>query len=194
MQFKTADLCDEYADSLQVCDPGFSSFGGRARFHGQDLDDPVLRRQFAGQEAVARARRGRVLVVDAGGSRRCAMLGDLLAAKAVENGWAGVLMNGLIRDSADIGKMDLGVKALGTHPLKSVKKGVGERDVAVRFAGVSSCPGLSVCRRGRVICSACALSPAAPDRWVTYRPRLGVRTRPGYTLGAKWAANLGRPA
>lgn len=65
------------------------------------------------------------------------MLGDLLAARAVENGWSGVLMNGLIRDSADIAQMDLGVKALGTHPLKSVKQGVGERDVVVRFAGVN---------------------------------------------------------
>lgn len=82
-----------------------------------------------------------MLVVDAGGSLRCAMLGDLLAAKAVDNGWSGVVMNGLIRDSADIAQMDLGVKALGTHPLKSVKKGVGERDVPVRFAGVNFVPG-----------------------------------------------------
>ena len=89
------------------------------------------------------------------------MLGDLLAAKAVENGWAGVLMNGLIRDSADIARMDLGVKVLGTHPLKSVKKGVGERDVEVRFSGVRFVPGayLYVDEDG-VICSACALSPA----------------------------------
>ncbi len=69
------------------------------------------------------------------------MLGDLLAAKAAANGWSGVLMYGLIRDSADIAGMDLGVKALGTHPLKSVKKGVGERDIVVRFAGVSFAPG-----------------------------------------------------
>ena len=113
------------------------------------------------REAVAEPGEGRVLVVDAGGSRRCAMLGDLLAAKAVENGWAGVLMNGLIRDSADIARMDLGVKALGTHPLKSVKKGVGERDVEVRFSGVRFVPGAYLyADEDGVICSACALSPA----------------------------------
>ena len=161
MQFKTADLCDEYADSLQVCDPGFSSFGGRARFHGKISTIKCFEDNSLVREAVAEPGEGRVLVVDAGGSRRCAMLGDLLAAKAVENGWAGVLMNGLIRDSADIARMDLGVKALGTHPLKSVKKGVGERDVEVRFSGVRFVPGAYLyADEDGVICSACALSPA----------------------------------
>lgn len=161
MQFKTADLCDEYGDSLQVCDPGFSSFGGRARFHGKISTIKCFEDNSLVREAVAEPGEGRVLVVDAGGSRRCAMLGDLLAAKAVENGWAGVLMNGLIRDSADIARMDLGVKALGTHPLKSVKKGVGERDVEVRFSGVRFVPGAYLyADEDGVICSACALSPA----------------------------------
>ena len=161
MQFKTADLCDEYGDSLQVCDPGFSSFGGRARFHGKISTIKCFEDNSLVREAVAEPGEGRVLVVDAGGSRRCAMLGDLLAAKAVENGWAGVLMNGMIRDSADIARMDLGVKALGTHPLKSVKKGVGERDVEVRFSGVRFVPGAYLyADEDGVICSACALSPA----------------------------------
>ena len=161
MQFKTADLCDEYAESLQVCDPGFSSFGGRARFHGQISTIKCFEDNSLVREAVAEPGEGRVLVVDAGGSKRCAMLGDLLAAKAVENGWAGVLMNGMIRDSADIARMDLGVKALGTHPLKSVKKGVGERDVEVRFSGVRFVPGAYLyADEDGVICSACALSPA----------------------------------
>jgi regulator of ribonuclease activity A len=80
---------------------------------------------------------GKVLVVDGGGSKRCALLGDLLAAKAVENGWNGILVNGCIRDSAEIAGMPIGVMALGTHPLKSVKKGIGESGVPVRFAGVT---------------------------------------------------------
>lgn len=161
MQFKTADLCDEYPDSLQVCDPGFSSFGGRARFHGKISTIKCFEDNSLVREAVAEPGEGRVLVIDAGGSKRCAMLGDLLAAKAVENGWAGVLMNGMIRDSADIARMDLGVKALGTHPLKSVKKGVGERDVEVRFSGVRFVPGAYLyADEDGVICSACALSPA----------------------------------
>ena len=82
-----------------------------------------------------------VLVVDAGGSLRRGMLGDNLAAMAVKNNWAGVLMYGCIRDSEEIGQMKLGVRALGTMPLKSIKKGQGERDITVRFAGVNFTPG-----------------------------------------------------
>ena len=88
------------------------------------------------------------------------MLGDLLAAKAAANGWSGVLMYGLIRDSADIASMDLCVKALGTLPLKSVKKGVGERDVVVRFAGVTFVPGdYLYADEDGIICSEAALLP-----------------------------------
>ncbi|MCG6965777.1 MAG: ribonuclease E activity regulator RraA [Chromatiaceae bacterium] len=158
MAFKTADLCDEFSDSLQICEHGFASFGGRARFFGRISTIRCFEDNSRVREAVGEPGEGRVLVVDAGGSLRCAMLGDLLAAKAVENGWAGVLMNGLIRDSADIAQMDLGVRALGTHPLKSVKKGTGERDVGVRFAGVNFVPGeFLYADEDGVICSARAL-------------------------------------
>lgn len=84
---------------------------------------------------------GRVLVVDGGGSKRCALLGDNIAAMAVENGWSGIIINGCIRDSLDISKMDLGVKALATFPLKSSKRDPGLRDVSVSFAGVTVSPG-----------------------------------------------------
>lgn len=158
MTFKTADLCDEHASSIQICEPGFSSFGARARFSGQISTIKCFEDNSTVREAVAEAGNGRVLVVDAGGSRRCAMLGDLLAAKAADNGWSGVLMYGLIRDSADIAQMDLGVMALGTHPLKSVKKGVGERDVVVRFAGVRFVPGEYLyADEDGIVCSAAAL-------------------------------------
>lgn len=158
MNFKTADLCDDHSDTLQISDPVFSSFGGRARFSGRVSTIKCFEDNSLVREAVGEAGEGRVLVVDAGGSRRCAMLGDLLAAKAVDNGWAGVIMYGLIRDSADIRQMDLGVKALGTHPLKSVKKGVGERDVEVRFAGVAFVPGSYVyADEDGIVCSPKAL-------------------------------------
>lgn len=85
--------------------------------------------------------RGRVLVVDGGGSFRCALLGDNLAAMGAKNGWAGVVVNGCIRDSAEIAQIGLGVKALGTHPLKSSKRDPGLRDVPVVFAGVTFTPG-----------------------------------------------------
>jgi regulator of ribonuclease activity A len=80
-------------------------------------------------------------VVDAGGSLRCAMLGDILAQKGVDNGWNGVVMYGCIRDACDIAEMPLGVKALATMPKKSVKKGAGEADLTVTFAQVSFKPG-----------------------------------------------------
>ena len=144
MTFKTADLCDEHSDRLQICEPGFLAFGRRVRFSGRVSTIKCFEDNSRVREAVGEAGEGRVLVVDAGGSMRCAMLGDMLAAKAVENGWAGVILYGLIRDSADIGEMDLGVRALGTHPLKSVKRGIGERDVPVKFAGVQFVPGSHV--------------------------------------------------
>jgi regulator of ribonuclease activity A len=88
------------------------------------------------------------------------MLGDLLAAKAAANGWSGVLMYGLIRDSVEIAAMDLGVKALGTHPMKSVKNGVGERDLVVRFGGVTFVPGEYLyADEDGIVCSADALLP-----------------------------------
>lgn len=138
---KTADLCDEYSDDLQICDPIFLSFGGRPRFSGEVSTVRCFEDNSLVRTAVGEPGHGRVLVVDGGGSRRCALLGDLLAAKAVENGWAGILINGMVRDSAEIALMPLGVKALGTHPLKSVKRGIGERDVPLRFARVSFLPG-----------------------------------------------------
>lgn len=156
---KTADLCDRYADSLQICEPGFCSFGGRPRFSGEIATIKCFEDNSLVREAVAEPGNGRVLIIDAGGSRRCAMLGDLLAAKAVDNDWAGVILNGCIRDSADIAAMNLGVKALGTHPLKSVKKGVGERDVPVRFGGVTFAPGQHLyADEDGIVCSEAPLS------------------------------------
>jgi len=160
MSFKTADLCDEYPDSLQICEPGFASYGGKPRFFGQISTIKCFEDNSLVREAVAEPGEGRVLVVDAGGSKRCAMLGDMLAAKAAAEGWSGVLMYGLIRDSADIAQMDLGVKALGTCPLKSVKKGVGERDVVVQFGGVTFVPGEYLyADEDGIVCSSTALLP-----------------------------------
>jgi regulator of ribonuclease activity A len=139
--FKTADLCDLHGDELQICEPVMRSFGGRSRFAGEVATVKCLEDNSRVREALGEPGDGRVLVVDAGGSPRCAMLGDLLAASAVENHWSGVLVFGMIRDSAEIARMPVGVMALGTHPLKSVKHGIGERDVPVRFAGVLFSPG-----------------------------------------------------
>jgi len=141
MNLATADLWDAHEGELQVCEPIFSDYGGHRTFHGavrtlKCFEDNALVRQLLGRPGA-----GAVLVVDAGGSRRCAMLGDQLAALAVDNGWSGVVMYGMIRDSEAIGSMGLGVKALGTMPVKSVKRGEGQIDVPVRFGGVDFVPG-----------------------------------------------------
>jgi regulator of ribonuclease activity A len=141
MTFKTADLCDDFADQIRVVEPGFSDFGGNTVFSGPISTIKCYEDNSKVRQQLSTPGNGRVLVVDAGGSRRCAMLGDILADKGVQNGWAGVVMYGLIRDSHDISQMPIGVKALGTHPMKSEKKDIGDIDVAVHFAGVTFQPG-----------------------------------------------------
>jgi len=141
MEFKTADLCDHFADTVQIAEESFGDFGGNLRFSGAIETVKAFEDNSQVRACVGETGAGKVLVVDGGGSMRRAMLGDQLAAKAVENGWAGVVLNGCIRDSADIAEMDLGVKALGTHPRKTDKRDLGDRNVPVRFAGVTFTPG-----------------------------------------------------
>ena len=142
MTFKTADLLDDNEDkTLQVVQPGFQSYGANKRFSGPISTIKTFEDNSLVREAVAEEGKGRVLVIDSGGSTRCAMLGDMLAEKAMKNGWSGVVIYGLIRDSADINEMAIGVKALGTIPIKSVKRGVGFRDEAVHFHGADFVPG-----------------------------------------------------
>jgi len=141
--FKTADLCDEHYDNgyIQICQPVFSDFGGHQQFHGKIHTVQCFEDNSKVREAVSKEGQGGVLIVDAGASLRCAMLGDILAAKAVENGWSGIILNGLIRDSDELSSMQLGIKALGAFPLKSTKRGMGNVDIPVAFAGVRFVPG-----------------------------------------------------
>ncbi|WP_296804745.1 ribonuclease E activity regulator RraA [Thiocapsa sp.] len=139
--FKTADLSDRYDQRVRTCDPIFRDFGGHVRFCGTVVTVKCFEDNTPVKSTLAEPGQGRVLVVDAGGSMRCAMLGDLIAAGAVEQGWAGVILYGCIRDSCDIAAMPLGVKALGTHPRKSQRRGEGQRDITVTVAGVRFAPG-----------------------------------------------------
>lgn len=137
MTISTCDLCDRYDAELQIAEPLLHDFGGRLTFHGPILtlrlfEDNVLLRGTLTEPGA-----GRVLVVDGGGSLRCALLGDQLAALGLGNGWAGAVIYGCVRDSAVLATLDFGVKALGVHPLRSSKRGQGERGVPVRFAGVT---------------------------------------------------------
>ena len=141
MDFKTADLYDRFEDQVRVCDPQLRDFGGRIAFHGEAVTAKCFEDNTQVKEILAGPGAGRVLVVDAGGSLRCAMLGDLIAAGAVANGWAGVILFGCVRDCADLAAMDLGIKALAANPRKSIRRGEGQRDLPVTFAGVRFTPG-----------------------------------------------------
>ncbi|WP_226703047.1 ribonuclease E activity regulator RraA [Microbulbifer elongatus] len=137
----TPDLCDEYPELVSVVEPMFVNYGGREQFGGEIVTIKCFEDNSLVRELVAEPGTGKVLVVDAGGSMRRACLGDMLAEKAVANGWEGILMYGCIRDVDAISELQLGVQALGSHPMKTDKKGIGERDIAVTFGGVTFKPG-----------------------------------------------------
>ena len=141
MTFKTADLSDENEGRVQIVQPGLINFGGKARFSGQIQTIKSFEDNSRIREQVRSDGHGKVLVIDNDASMRCAMLGDMLAAAAIENGWQGVVINGCIRDSIDIAAMPIGVKALGTNPLRSEKKDQGEVNVEFEFLGAIFRPG-----------------------------------------------------
>jgi regulator of ribonuclease activity A len=139
----TADLVDEYGEALASIPLQLRSFGRHARFAGPAVtvkcfeDNALLKQTLADHPDP----RGRVLVVDGGGSLRSALVGDLIAALAVEHGWAGIVVHGCIRDSAAIDELEIGIKALGTNPRKSSKTGAGTVDAPIEIGGVVISPG-----------------------------------------------------
>jgi regulator of ribonuclease activity A len=137
---KTADICDSFADSVRVCAPMFSSYGSAASFHGPISTVRVYEDNVLVREALEALAPGRVLVVDGGGSRRCALVGDKLAEIAASRGLAGVIVNGCVRDCRELAGIDVGILALANHPLRSAKQGDGDRDVSVEFGGVTWTP------------------------------------------------------
>jgi regulator of ribonuclease activity A len=141
MTFKTPDLCDQYEDNigktLRVVAPMFQRYGGRTTFSGEIVTLKLFEDNTLVREVLGESGKGKVLVIDGGGSLRCALVGDQLAILAQKNGWEGIVVYGCIRDSGDINQIDIGVRALNTHPQKSIKRGVGERNLAVTFGGVT---------------------------------------------------------
>ncbi len=137
----TADLYDAHGEKLRVLAPLFRDFGATRAFCGPVSTVKVFEDNSLVRAALEEAGEGRVLVVDGGGSLRCALVGDNLAVLGRDNGWAGIVVYGCIRDAAPIGEIAIGVKAIATNPRKSIKKGEGDRDVTVRFAEVSIAPG-----------------------------------------------------
>jgi regulator of ribonuclease activity A len=141
MNLSTADLVDEHGEDLVSCDLQLRQYGAQRAFTGTVVtlrchEDNALVKAVLGTPGD-----GRVLVVDGGGSLHTALMGDLIAQSAADNGWAGVVINGAVRDSAVLSGIPLGIKALGTNPRKSSKTGAGERDVPVTFGGATFSPG-----------------------------------------------------
>jgi regulator of ribonuclease activity A len=142
----TTDLCDDNEVALtegllRVFDPGLIALGRHVAFFGRAVTVKAFEDNSLLADAVKTAGEGRVLVVDAGGSRRCAVFGGNLAAAAAKNGWAGLVIYGCARDSAEIDAADIGVRVLALHPRRPAKRGEGQRGLPVTFLGVTVRPG-----------------------------------------------------
>ena len=139
MTCTTSNLCDTHSNEnhFQIAEPLFISYGANAAFSGQittlkTFEDNVLVKTVLEEKV-----QNRVLVIDGGGSHRCALIDHPLATLAIENGWQGIIVYGCIRDSALINKLPIGMRALHTHPLISHKKDHGDRDLLISFAGIN---------------------------------------------------------
>jgi regulator of ribonuclease activity A len=137
----TADVFDEHGDDAQTCEIQFRQYGGRSSFEGEIstvrcFEDNAVLKQRVGEPG-----EGRVLVVDAGGSLRRALVGGQVGGLAHENGWAGIVLWGCVRDVVELRDIPIGVKAIGSNPRPSVKRGEGEVDVPVAFGGATFRPG-----------------------------------------------------
>ncbi|GGU21989.1 ribonuclease E activity regulator RraA [Nocardioides albus] len=137
----TSDLYDIHQESLESCDLQLRQLGGVRHFEGPIVTFRAFEDNLELKKIVAEPGEGQVIVVDTDGSMRVAMLGDNMAALAARNGWAGIVVNGAVRDTAALADLPIGVKALGSNPRRSRKEGVGHRDVVVTFGGAAFTPG-----------------------------------------------------
>jgi regulator of ribonuclease activity A len=142
MDFRpTADLVDDIGPDVRSCDVQFRQFGGRTQFAGPISTVRCFQDNALLKSVLSEPGGGRVLVIDGGGSLHTALVGDVIAELARRSGWAGLIVNGAVRDAATLRDLDLGIKALGTNPRKSTKTGAGDRDVVLDIGGVAFAPG-----------------------------------------------------
>nr|WP_201747126.1 ribonuclease E activity regulator RraA [Glaciimonas sp. PCH181] len=146
MIFSTCDICDANEDKigegrLHVLPPVFLGFGKQVRFFGQARTLKVFEDNVLVRATLETPGQGHVLIVDGGASLRCALVGGNLGVLAEKNGWAGIVVNGCVRDSEELNGCNIGIRALALHPQRSVRKGVGEQDIRVTIAGVAVSPG-----------------------------------------------------
>jgi len=135
MSYYTADLCDQYLDEISLLNIDFHSYGKKEMFHGEIITLKVYEDNSLVKKELQSNGKGKVLVVDGGGSKRCALVGDNLAQLAIDHEWSGVIIYGCIRDSAQINQMEVGIKAVGTCPIRSVKRNEGIKRQDLLIAG-----------------------------------------------------------
>jgi len=141
MNETTCDILDKLHPDVQYLEPVYKIYGAKTSFSGRIVTVKCYEDNSLVEEALNGNGKDSVLVIDAGGSMNCAMLGDKRAADAINNEWEGIIVHGLIRDSVAINGMELGIRALGVYPLKSIKNGVGDSNLIVNFSGVTFTPG-----------------------------------------------------
>jgi regulator of ribonuclease activity A len=155
----TPDLYDDFEDIATTCSEQFRNFGKKRQFSG-----PIRTVKCRNDNQLFRALMnepgdGAVAVVDGDGSTEVALIGDIIAAKAAKNGWSGVVIFGAVRDVGVLKDIDLGIKALGANPAKSIKRGEGSVDIAVEFGGIKFEPGHFIyCDENGVLVAPQALS------------------------------------
>ena len=137
----TADLVDEIYPDVRSCDLQLQNYGGRTMFAGRITTVKCFQDNALLKSILSTPGDGGVLVVDGDGSLHTALVGDIIAGLAYDNGWSGVVVNGPVRDASTLRTIDVGIKALGTNPRKGTKTGAGDRDVEVTFGGVTFDPG-----------------------------------------------------
>lgn len=142
MKIETTDLCDKFSDEISVALPiGLKDFGGTKAFYGEIVTVKCFENNPFVRQTLENEGMGKVLVVDGGGSKKCALMGDNIAELAISNNWNGIIIYGCIRDSVAVSKLPVGLKALDVIPLKSGKKNEGDVGVIVNFANIDFIPG-----------------------------------------------------
>lgn len=137
MKYDTSELCDIYQEDVNVVEPLFSNFGGRASFGGQIITVKCFEDNGLLYDLLEQNGRGRVLVVDGGGSVRRALVDAELARLAVQNEWEGLVIYGAVRQVDDLEELDIGIQAMAAIPVGAAGEGIGESDVRVNFGGVT---------------------------------------------------------
>ncbi|WP_269936092.1 ribonuclease E activity regulator RraA [Serratia liquefaciens] len=137
MKYDTSELCDIYHEEVNVVEPLFSNFGGRTSFGGQITTVKCFENNGLLFELLEENGRGRVLVIDGGGSVRRALINAELARLATQNEWEGIVVYGAVRQVDDLEELDIGIQAMAAIPVGAASESIGESDIRVNFGGVT---------------------------------------------------------